>query len=169
MALRVFMSSTLVRSQVKLLFSPTSTGIRKFHALSSTLPILSLNERFWNRCCLQKSDQQPSETKKVRKYHVSRICCIENGNTDELKLEGKLYFEYTCNICENRSNKIISKQAYQNGVVLVRCDECKNLHLIADNLGWFCDEKVNVEDLLKEKGETVTRIDANDLQFVPKP
>jgi len=35
-------------------------------------------------------------------------------------------------------------------VVLIRCEGCDNLHLIADNLGWFRDERVNIEDILRE-------------------
>ena len=29
--------------------------------------------------------------------------------------------------------------------MVFRCGNCENLHLIADNLGWFEDEPVNVE------------------------
>ncbi|KAJ2694460.1 hypothetical protein H4R19_005914 [Coemansia spiralis] len=47
----------------------------------------------------------------------------------------------------------MSKHAYQNGVVLMQCDGCKNRHLIADNLGWFRDKRVNIEDLMREKSE----------------
>ncbi|KAJ2797195.1 hypothetical protein H4R21_004418 [Coemansia helicoidea] len=52
----------------------------------------------------------------------------------------------------------MSKQAYQSGVVLMRCDGCKNRHLIADNLGWFRDKRVNIEDLMREKSEEVRRL-----------
>ena len=58
------------------------------------------------------------------------------------KIKGTLYLEFTCNKCEYRSEKTISKQAYKDGVVLIRCDGCESIHLIADNLGWFRDEKV---------------------------
>lgn len=62
---------------------------------------------------------------------------------------------YTCSVCETRSAKTISKHAYYKGVVLVRCPGCENLHLIADRLGWFEDDAMDVESLLKQKGEKV--------------
>ena len=49
-------------------------------------------------------------------------------------------------------------------MVLVCCEGCNNLHLVADNLGWFENDgvnignKINVESLLKEKGENVSKI-----------
>lgn len=41
-------------------------------------------------------------------------------------------------------------------MVLIRCESCDSLHLIADNLGWFEDSKVNIQQIMDRKGENVT-------------
>ncbi|CAG8433983.1 489_t:CDS:2 [Scutellospora calospora] len=69
---------------------------------------------------------------------------------------GHLIIAFTCKVCSHRSTKIISKQAYNNGVVIIQCS-CKNHHLIADHLGWFRDNRVTIEDLMLERGEKVLK------------
>lgn len=70
----------------------------------------------------------------------------------------KLRLLFTCNKCSTRNDKYMSKQAYEKGIVLMRCDGCDNLHLIADNLGWFQNtDGKNIEEILSAKGETVQR------------
>jgi len=58
-------------------------------------------------------------------------------------------------------SKLISKRSYEQGIVLVKCP-CEKLHLIADNLGWFGDEK-NIEEILQARGDEVQRLDLNDI------
>ena len=48
-----------------------------------------------------------------------------------------------------------SQVAYTTGVVLVRCPGCRNLHLVADHLGYFDDESVDVEQIMRARGEAV--------------
>lgn len=70
---------------------------------------------------------------------------------------------YTCaaNDCGTKQARTFSKDSYQNGVVLIRCEGCHKLHLIADNLGWFENDgvykgkNINIETILADKGETV--------------
>ena len=67
-----------------------------------------------------------------------------------------LYMMFTCGKCDTRAVKGFSRQAYDNGVVIVRCPGCQAQHLVADRYGWF-GEPGSVEDFLRENGETVVR------------
>ncbi|CUM64210.1 uncharacterized protein PRCAT00001804001 [Priceomyces carsonii] len=80
----------------------------------------------------------------------------------------QLMIAFTCKKCNTRSSHTFSKQAYQKGTVAIQCPGCKNRHLIADNLNIFKDKKVNLEDILRAKGESISK-DANDLVFEDIP
>lgn len=65
-------------------------------------------------------------------------------------LDGKLMTAFTCTKCETRSVRLISKQSYYHGVVLVRCSGCESLHLFADHLHWFDDKSTTIESICQE-------------------
>lgn len=69
---------------------------------------------------------------------------------------GQLYIlSFTCTKCQTRSIRSFTKHAYHKGVVLVRCGGCDNIHLVADNIGWFEDQPVNVETMHQGKIQRV--------------
>jgi len=78
----------------------------------------------------------------------------KNGGNDKVKIDTeKFIIGFTCKKCNNRSYKFISKKSYYEGVVIIRCDKCKNLHLIADHLGWYdsLNKFGTIEDYFKRQ------------------
>ncbi|XP_046665804.1 DNL-type zinc finger protein-like [Homalodisca vitripennis] len=74
------------------------------------------------------------------------------------KVDVKMRLLFTCKKCNTRNDKLMSKLSYEKGIVIVRCDGCQNLHLIADNLDWFKNPQGrNIEEILASKGEQVQR------------
>jgi len=106
--------------------------------------------------------------------------------------EPKYSLTFTCKVpeCDERTSHMFSKRAYHHGIVIIQCPKCKNRyvvfaktndyslcgtpnnemthggrsrHLIADNLGWFKDERTgqgslrNIEEIMRSKGQQVTR------------
>ena len=63
----------------------------------------------------------------------------------------------TCKPCRHRSTHKISKQGYHHGTVLITCPDCKNRHVISDHLKIFADQSFTIEDIMRKKGNKVTR------------
>uniref|UniRef100_A0A1B6BWW1 DNL-type domain-containing protein n=1 Tax=Clastoptera arizonana TaxID=38151 RepID=A0A1B6BWW1_9HEMI len=93
---------------------------------------------------------------------------LQNNETALGKIDTKLRLVFTCKKCNTRNDKLVSKLSYKKGIVIVRCDGCDNLHLIADNLGWFQNSQgKNIEEILASKGETVRKfLDPNEETIV---
>src|SRR5690606_23696970 len=75
---------------------------------------------------------------------------------------------FTCRPCGTRSRHRVSKQGYHHGTVLIACPQCKNRHVISDHLRIFSDKAVTVEDILRQRGESVkkgTLDGSGDLEF----
>lgn len=89
--------------------------------------------------------------------------------TEEIiQLPAKKYIEFSCTICNERVAKTFSKHAYEKGVVIIRCDGCSNLHLIADNLGFTGYAEKNFQDIAAARGETITTTWEGELLGVTK-
>jgi protein import protein ZIM17 len=58
---------------------------------------------------------------------------------------------------------MFTKRSYHHGIVLIRCEGCEGIHLIADNLGWFEDSSVNIEEILQRNGEKYKKLSAEGL------
>ncbi|UJR24792.1 hypothetical protein I4U23_006167 [Adineta vaga] len=77
----------------------------------------------------------------------------------------RMGIQFRCKVCDHTLQKTFTRQSYEQGIVIIRCDSCTNLHLIADNLGWFKDltengKFKNIAQMLQAKGETIHRITA---------
>ncbi|KAJ5102651.1 hypothetical protein N7532_003180 [Penicillium argentinense] len=90
----------------------------------------------------------------------------EKRNEERRKNEEAYQITFTCKPCGTGSTHRMSKQGYHRGTVLIQCPSCKNRHLMSDHLGIFFDKGTTLEDLLKEKGQTLQhgRTDGN-LEF----
>ena len=93
----------------------------------------------------------------VHRVYSTSVPESEPDKEQKSVILGQLHMEFTCKVCQTRGVKRFSKQAYNAGVVLVKCSGCQNLHLIADNLGWFGTNKINIEGILAEQGEQIRR------------
>ena len=79
---------------------------------------------------------------------------------------GDMMIVFTCTVCENRTVKRFTKLAYTKGIVIVQCNGCLKHHLIADNMGWFDDGAVNIEEIMRAKGEEVQRSEVHIEELV---
>ncbi|OII75553.1 uncharacterized protein cubi_02074 [Cryptosporidium ubiquitum] len=80
------------------------------------------------------------DNKKLKKSH-DKVDINSIQGTLDYGDDGLYVFSCLCNICNSKITKKFSKKAYNEGIVIIRCDNCKNHHLVSDKLGWFGDER----------------------------
>lgn len=103
------------------------------------------------------------------RFNSTKSQSATDESTATLKVDNpQLMIAFTCKKCETRSSHVFSKQAYTKGSVLIQCPGCKGRHLIADNLKMFRDNNINLEEILKAKGESVATT-TEDLAFEDIP
>ena len=69
----------------------------------------------------------------------------------------KFQILFTCKICETRNSHMISRLAYQQGIVIATCPGCGSRHLLADKTG-LLDVGIWDVEQLAQQGENVTRL-----------
>jgi protein import protein ZIM17 len=149
-------------------------------------PFPSSRFRIWNppkqnslfqglqRCNISSSSHESVKIFDSNDNEKSRADGSKSENT-QIDYKKKMTMIFTCNVCTTRSAKTFHKFTYQRGVVIVRCEACKTLHLVADHLGWFEGAQKTIEEILAAKGENVLRItdkntavDPNTLEILPE-
>ena len=72
-----------------------------------------------------------------------------------------MLLRFTCDYeaCEDKPTitRVVSKNSYEKGLVLVRCPSCEMQHLIADHLGWCAEPGTTIEHIMTERGDEVRR------------
>lgn len=125
-----------------------------------------------NRHIISSNNKKIDRTVKQSSFHTASLICNEKKNVnippsknstnrenahDSKTQQPQLMIAFTCKKCNTRSSHTMSKQAYTKGTVLIQCPGCKNRHLIADHLKIFNDHSINIEDILRAKGENVSQ------------
>ncbi|XP_028768656.1 uncharacterized protein C24H6.02c [Neltuma alba] len=60
----------------------------------------------------------------------------EAGASIDLKLPRRsMLVEFTCNLCGERTRRLVNRLAYERGVIFVQCAGCLQHHKLVDNLG----------------------------------
>jgi len=132
-------------------------GIRRSERSFQQLPNrnnLLLHSRRQHTSSIVKDDTHHN----YQVFDQSNLKQVKSKPLSRIPLSDRFSLSYTCSICNQRNeNRSINRQAYTAGVVLCRCEKCQKLHLFADHLKWFSDERITIETIMKEKGHQIKR------------
>lgn len=128
------------------------------------------SRRYFSAEKVSENEKEPINEKETKTntnppIEIAAASPIEGEEQPQAKIPGRMAILFTCKKCETRTARSFSKQAYTEGVVLIRCPGCKGLHLIADNLGWFGEER-NIEEILTNMGTPIKVISQDMLEYV---
>lgn len=56
-----------------------------------------------------------------------------------LRIDPRMSITFKCDVCNEKSTKTFSKEAYEKGMVIITCPKCKSNHLISNNLTKYKD------------------------------
>ncbi|KAJ7526386.1 hypothetical protein O6H91_16G004500 [Diphasiastrum complanatum] len=121
-----------------------------------------------------KNDQEHEALRLVPHNDVEDTKAIPATTYPQVESDEKIFYRsskrhdlaiiFTCKVCDTRSAKTMSRDTYENGIVIVRCGSCHNLHLIADRLGWF-GKPGSVEDFLHQQGVEIRKGSEDSYEF----
>ncbi|EKV04099.1 Mitochondrial import protein Zim17, putative [Penicillium digitatum] len=150
-------------SQAQSYTSVTRTQSLRFLSLPSlsTLSarpsdLLPCPHRILSQTQLRYNSRAPRPLTESPKSQAEQEAEWEALNQERRKNEEAYRITFTCKPCGHRSAHRMSKQGYHRGTVLIQCPSCDSRHIMSDHLGVFFEKKTTLEDILKEKGQTLT-------------
>nr|POE67304.1 dnl-type zinc finger protein [Quercus suber] len=74
----------------------------------------------------------------------------EEPNTTDAKIDIKLprrslLVQFTCDVCGERTERLINRLAYERGLVYIQCAGCLRHHKLVDNLGLLVEYDLREE------------------------
>ncbi|KAI3874453.1 hypothetical protein MKX03_004783 [Papaver bracteatum] len=109
-----------------------------------------------------QTKSEPADTKKVsveveeeqnnsiKAIDVDQSTSLKYSVTSSMKTSARrdLAMDFTCKVCETRSVKTVTRESYDKGVVVVRCDGCNYYHQLR-----FFGEPGGMDEFLAARGE----------------
>lgn len=147
------------------------SGLRRALTSQPSKPLTSFSRSLYSqstRSPLSQRQPLPSRSPISVRYTSSRTSSTltdgkplteeEKAQLEERRKNEEAYqITFTCKPCQTRSSHRMSKHGYHKGTVVINCPGCKNRHVISDHLKIFMDTRTTLEDILKEKGQTMLK------------
>ncbi|KAK1374540.1 Mitochondrial import protein TIM [Heracleum sosnowskyi] len=146
-------------------FSPNShKPISSISCPNSFRPNLGNSNKIFKSCSLKFSQKQSWAARCVMPVSVVSgfddnaeavpepahlVDSIESAQeaSIDLKLPRRsLLVQFTCNICNERSQRLINRLAYEKGTVYVKCAGCSQYHKLVDNLNLVVEYDFREDD-----------------------